>query len=61
MAGLSISVSFSLISASVIYRTKDNKLPEFKDGAEPGEIYFDVRILGLPRVLPVLTDLSPTF
>jgi hypothetical protein len=27
---------------SVIYRTRDDKLPEFKDSPEPGEVFFDV-------------------
>lgn len=29
----------------VVYRTKDDKLPEFKDGAEPGEVFFDPNLL----------------
>ncbi len=32
-----------LTSRSVIYRSQDDKLPEFKDGVEPGEVFFDVR------------------
>nr|QGP74449.1 prolyl oligopeptidase [Lepiota venenata]QKM76209.1 prolyl oligopeptidase [Lepiota venenata] len=29
----------------VIYRTADDKLPEFKDGSEPGEVFFDPNLL----------------
>ncbi|KAF9449560.1 hypothetical protein P691DRAFT_799170 [Macrolepiota fuliginosa MF-IS2] len=35
----------SHLDLSVVYRTQNNKLPGFKDGDEPGEVFFDPNLL----------------